>query len=906
MVAVPVPPPAPPQVPALTPEGALHLHPDVAAAHLQEPAAAAIAAAFALGAGAGLLHLGAAEVATVLPQPWAFWRDVAARFVAALRREAAEVAAGAGEVHAGEIGPRIPAEAPAWLAAAPPFPGAEYLDLDVLASLWQAMARAAAAAAGGDVAGWLQRQHPSWRAVGCVHLHLAEHRGDDARPFAFMATYTTQLAAGGRAQHLPLGRALQQASSSGDRRALLALLAPVQRAAEACPWLRQKLDDGELYRPARWSVAEACALLRDVPLLDAAGVVVKLPATWARGRPARAEVRVTVDARPGGLGVDALLDVDVALCVDGEALTAAECRALLASSAGLELVRGRWVEVDAARLQAALDHYQAAQQRADDEGLDFHAALRLLAGASARTAGPEALLAPAWSAVVAGPRLEAVLRELRDPDGAMAPLDPGPELRATLRPYQARGVAWLHLLARMGLGACLADDMGLGKTLQVLALLLVLRRQGVEGPALVVVPASLLGNWQSEAERFAPSLRVAVAHASARPERLWRPGTDGAAPDFVLTTYGTLLRDERLRARPWALCVLDEAQAIKNPSARQTRAVKAVAARARIAMTGTPVENRLADLWSLMDFLNPGLLGGAAEFTAFTKRLEAAEGGFAPLRRLTAPYLLRRRKTDKAVIADLPDKTELQTYCSLTRAQAAHYQAAVEALRERLANSDGVARRGAVLAALMRFKQICNHPSQWLGDGAYAPADSGKFARLCELAETIALRREKLLVFTQFREMTEPLSALLGGVFGQPGLVLHGGTAVRQRADLVARFQGDPELPFLVLSLKAGGTGLNLTAASHVVHFDRWWNPAVEDQATDRAFRIGQRRNVLVHKFVCRGTVEERIDRLIADKRALADDALGGGAEVALTELSDSDLLAMVALDLDAATAEAD
>ena len=374
----------------------------------------------------------------------------------------------------------------------------------------------------------------------------------------------------------------------------------------------------------------------------------------------------------------------------------------------------------------------------------------------------------------------------------------------------------------------------------------------------------------------------------------------------MLTTYGTLLRDERLRTTRWALCVLDEAQAIKNPGTRQTRAVKAVRADARVAMTGTPVENRLADLWSLMDFLDPGLLGNAGQFGKFVQRLDKAQRGYAPLRQLVAPYLLRRRKTDKAIVADLPDKTELQTYCALSRSQAAHYQQAVEALRETLANKDGIARRGAVLASLMRFKQICNHPSQWLGDGAWDAADSGKLQRLAEIAETVAQRREKMLVFTQFREATGPLAAHLGAVFGTPGLVLHGGTPVRKRSELVAQFQADPELPFLVLSLKAGGTGLNLTAAAHVVHFDRWWNPSVEDQATDRAYRIGQHRNVLVHKFVCRGTVEERIDALIASKRALADDALGGGGEALLTEMSDAELMAMVALDLDAALGAAD
>ena len=364
-----------------------------------------------------------------------------------------------------------------------------------------------------------------------------------------------------------------------------------------------------------------------------------------------------------------------------------------------------------------------------------------------------------------------------------------------------------------------------------------------------------------------------------------------------------LTRMESLRQRAWNVVILDEAQAIKNAGTRQARAVKELKAKARFALTGTPVENRAGDLWSIFDFLNPGLLGSASAFSKFIRgRGDSGQPDYGPLRALTRPYILRRLKTDKRVIADLPDKTEVRAWCSLTKAQAALYQKAVSELAEALEDADGIQRKGLVLAFIMRFKQICNHPSQWLGDGGYAPEASGKFARLRELAEEIAERQEKALVFTQFREITDPLLAFLGDVFRRPGLVLHGGTAVAQRRKLVEAFQRDDGPPFFLLTVKAGGSGLNLTQAAHVIHFDRWWNPAVENQATDRAFRIGQKQNVLVHKFVCRGTIEERIDAVIEDKKSLSAELLEGGGEKLLTEMSNNELLRFVALDLNRAT----
>jgi non-specific serine/threonine protein kinase len=546
------------------------------------------------------------------------------------------------------------------------------------------------------------------------------------------------------------------------------------------------------------------------------------------------------------------------------------------------------------------------QKQAREGGLGFGEAMRLLAGAQidGGAADGDGDARPEWSEVVAGKWLAERLDELRSPR-LRSEIDAGAGLRAELRPYQKLGAQWLWTLRGLELGGCLADDMGLGKTVQVLAVLSLARRNREEGTDLLVVPASIIDNWRLEIERFIPELKVLIAHPSRIPstELKQLPRSKVDAQDAVITTYGTVMRTDWIKTHPWRNVILDEAQAIKNPGARQTRAVKALESRWRLALTGTPVENRLGDLWSIFDFLNPGLLGSAKAFNGFCKSMAAGKhGGYARLRRLVQPYVLRRLKTDKSVIADLPDKTEVNAYCLLSRRQAALYQQSVNEMKKAIVELEGIERRGVVLAFLMRFKQICNHPSQWLGDGAYEPEDSGKLARLRELGESIAGRQDKLLVFSQFREMTEPLAGFLSGVFGRSGLVLHGGTPVKKRQELVESFQGNDRVPFMVLSLKAGGTGLNLTAASHVIHFDRWWNPAVENQATDRAYRIGQKKNVLVHKFICRGTVEERIDELIAGKQKLAGEILTAGAESALTEMSNEALLALVSLDLSSAT----
>ena len=855
--------------------------------------------AFALDWRAALFDL-AAEGAPASEAPSArYWRLYGARHLAALCHIPDQADAVATVPPAAE-------DAADWVMSAPPMRGGEYLKADALLRMWAQLddwARRAAAQAGG-LAALLGERAPNWRQVGRVCFRLAENRSDEERPFAFMATYASSFGASGRLQHLPLRRALEQYAGESGRPALVKLLSPVQCAADACGWVRDLVESGEIYQATAWSPERAYQLLLSAQELEDSGLSVQLPDWWRKR--ARPRMAVTIGKEPTVMGADALLDFKAEVALGDEALSPEELQSLLQGPDGLVMLKGQWVEVDRDKLREAIAHWESLRQDADG-AVSFMEGMRLLAGVPADL-GLDGEDEGDWVRVAPGEGLRGLLAKLREP-GALdpEPIDGG--LQAKLRPYQRTGVSWLRFLSTLGLGACLADDMGLGKTLQVLAMLLCARGGAADArPSLLVAPASLMSNWRQEAERFAPSLELRLLHPSEAKRQGWtdlKQAQQGLEKvDLAVTTYSMLSRLDWLADVDWRWVVIDEAQAIKNPASRQSRAVRRLKAQSRIALTGTPVENRLGDLWALFDFLNPGLLGSPRDFKRFTDQLERrADNPYAPLRSLVAPYILRRLKTDSSVISDLPDKTEVIRHCHLTKAQVPLYQQVVRSLQETLRNSDGggMARRGAVLNSLMALKQVCNHPSQASGDELYRPADSGKFLRLREICAELAERQERVLVFTQFKVIMEPLANCLADVFGRPGLMLHGSVPVAQRRSLVDQFQAEDGPPFLLLSLKAGGSGLNLTAASHVIHFDRWWNPAVENQATDRAFRIGQRRPVLVQKFLVPGTVEDRIEQMLDRKRALAEDVLAGG-EVNLTEMSDDALLEMVQLDVTQAT----
>jgi superfamily II DNA or RNA helicase len=869
-------------------------------------AAKRILEAFRIGRGHGVLQLAAGELGCDLHPTLSYWREIGQVLIARV--------CGAFDptdpTHSTSLVPELASdEMEAFLQSVPPMRGAEFITPALLLDLWnetgQALALEAVSFKEG-IKSYLEEQNSVWHVVGRVCFHLAENKRDPRYPFAFMATYVHKVSRHAQPQHLPLGRALEKYAGAKNRKTLLALLSPLSRAAEQSELIHELVDSGDVYHPLSWTPGEAHRFLCEVALYEQAGLVVRLPDWWSATRRPRPRVSVSVGGNaPSRLGMNALLDFDVKLTLDGEHLSEKEIKELLAASEGLVLLKGKWVEVDREKLSEVLDQWHEVQAQSQTGGVPFADAMRMLAGVPLAVGGEDVQhdARPEWSEVIPGPWLSSQLDALRSSE-LRAEIDSNAGLEAELRPYQKLGVQWLWTLRGLGLGGCLADDMGLGKTIQVLGVLSMSRRIKEKGTDLIVMPASLVDNWRLEIERFAPELKVLVAHpshiSSPKLKKVPKKHVDGH--DVVITTYGTVMRTEWMTSHVWRSVVLDEAQAIKNPAAKQSRSVKALDSKWRLALTGTPVENSLGDLWSIFDFLNPGLLGSAKAFNRLCKSMASGQHhGYAPLRKLMRPYILRRLKSDKSIISDLPDKTEINAYCSLSKQQAVLYEQSVEEMKTIIEKLDGIERRGAVLAFLMRFKQICNHPSQWLGDAGFELAESGKFLRLRELGMSIAARQDKVLVFTQFREMTKPLASVLAEVFGRSGLVLHGGTPVKKRQSLVQSFQEEERIPFMVLSLKAGGTGLNLTAASHVIHFDRWWNPAVENQATDRAFRIGQKKNVLVHKFICRGTVEERIDELITDKQKLSDEILSGGAESAMTELSNEELISLVSLDLESA-----
>lgn len=671
------------------------------------------------------------------------------------------------------------------------------------------------------------------------------------------------------------------------------LLMSLGQAAPICPPI-----EASLKAPAPSGVeldAEgALHFLQDsTPLLKQMGFDLLLPSWWT-GRGTKQRISLQAWAKKSALRggnrsmLDAVAPLEWKAALGEQEMTLKELMELARLKVPLVKIRGQWVHLNPEDVDAAI-RFLKSKPKSDASIRDL---IQMALGRAPVPAGLE------FSGVSADGWIGDLLDRLKG-NTAWSESDPPPQFKGTLRPYQARGYSWLAFLRQWGLGACLADDMGLGKTIQTLALIQRDWHENEKRPVLLVCPTSVVSNWQKEAQRFTPELPVMIHHGVTRKkgETFIDTVQDQA---IVLTSYALLHRDlEFFQKVRWNGVILDEAQNIKNPETKQAKAARALQAEYRVALTGTPVENNVGDLWSLMEFLNPGFLGTQTEFKRnFFVPIQALQdaGTIQKLKQITGPFILRRLKTDKTIISDLPEKMEMKVFCTLTKEQASLYTAVVQEAEQRLEEAEGIQRKGIVLATLSKLKQVCNHPAQFLGDRSEIGGRSGKLARLAEMVEELISVGDRALIFTQFTEMGDMLQRYLQEQFGQEVLFLHGGTTKKQRDRMVERFQQAEGPRLFLLSLKAGGTGLNLTRANHVFHFDRWWNPAVENQATDRAFRIGQTRNVQIHKFLCSGTLEERIDQMIESKKELAAGLVGTG-ESWLTKLSTRELKNLFTLD---------
>ena len=803
----------------------------------------------------------------------------------------------------GELSPLPGARLAALLEAMPPLAAGQVsagMLGEWLASLWPALQELARREC-CTPAEWLARLGEGWQQLGSICFHLAENAGEQAEsaPFAFLATYVHKVGQDGKARHMPLGHAAT--ALANDREALLALLRPLQAAAEKNPFLRGIINSQDIYKPCAWSARQAYAYLEALPVLEDAGIETRMVNLW-KSPPPRVELEVRAElqeSKPGAapaVNINSLLRFSPHIVLGDHQLTEEEWQALLAGDEGLVRFRGEWVRLDKEKLTRLLESWRQATRMAH-AGIPLLVGLRYLMGR--RSEALPALPAPENGMHTAlGARLALALSNLHFGDAAPQLPD---SLAHILRPYQRDGVRFLANVTESGFGACLADDMGLGKTLQVIAWLTHLQSRGAlgeegQGAALIIAPASLLTNWQQELARFAPQLRVITLHPYALNRQQAtllhsNPGWLLRHAHVALTTYGIATREEALAGIEYPALILDEAQAIKSTTSQRTRAILRLSSPRRVAITGTPVENSLTELRSIFEYLNPGLLGTEKEFNALVRDMG---NDYAPLRRLVRPFLLRRLKTDPALLPDLPPKSEQPAWCLLTPEQARLYAHEVENLRAVVAEPDPRTRLTLILPILGRLKQICNHPAQYLGESFYDPAASGKFVRLGHLARRICFAGEACLIFTQYRSIIPALHDFLEDIFGTPGLTLHGGTPIEERQRLVESFQAQGGPPFIILSLKAAGTGLTLTRARHVIHFDRWWNPAVENQASDRAHRLGQTQPVIIHPLICKGTIEENIHNMLRRKTAMADALLAGGLEKLLLHLSAEELLQII------------
>lgn len=714
---------------------------------------------------------------------------------------------------------------------------------------------------------FLASRSPNLVIPSRVYFHLVENKQRDQYPFAFLATYTVRI--NGSASHAPLKNALSEMKS---KRELSGLIKSINEISEHSSFIKHLLDSGDIFYPIKFSDDEAYCFLKEVSLYEHYGVICRIPAWYNdSSNSIKVDLNEKKQYQQFFFNKSIINSFTPQMIYHGIPISVEEARQMLSRKEGLEQIKGRWVENNHQQLEEMLEEYEALV----GGGTTILDIIRNKSGfvRSSRS-----------SVKIDFSREDFVEQFFKDAITSVETVPVPEAFSKILRHYQKDAFDWLYALKRLGMGACLADDMGLGKTVEVLAFLKKLQNEGASH-VLIIVPATLVDNWRHEVAKFSPDMDPFVLRGYNEPT--------GTATFSYLTicTYQTAIKSDYISRVKWDAVILDEAQAIKNFYTAQAKKVKSLSADMRIAMTGTPIENNLVELWSIFDFINPGLLGNRQEFIALYKRLKARPDGYRDLKTLINPFVLRRVKNDKAIISDLPEKNEVDVTITLTKEQIVLYKKVVDAMNASIHRlHDRREEKIIVMTSLMKLKQVCNHPSQYYGDSYYDPQLSGKFVELKRICETISEKNEKVLVFTQFKEIIPALNELLEGVFFQKGFCIDGNTSMKKRDEYVQSFQAG-KAPYMILSLKTAGVGLNLTAAQNVIHFDRWWNPAVENQATDRTYRIGQQNNVTVYKFISANTIEEVISNMLVSKQALADLMINDLDGNILSKLSTEELL---------------
>ena len=715
---------------------------------------------------------------------------------------------------------------------------------------------------------------PSFNVADRTYFHLVE-TNEEKYPFGFFTSYTTLI--NNKVKHMPLSYALEE--FKGKDKQLLHLLSVIFKASSKSKLLSNLIEEGQLFNPTYLKTDEAYDLLKNSQYFKECGIGFRFPSWWKKKN--KIHTSATIGNKMNrGISMKYLLSVDLNFVLENQTLSEKEIKELLEFEEGLINFKGKWIEIDHKALKKLLDSYKKFEEEYGN-GINFKDYLKLQKQDNNE---------------------EEILDELEFNNGMWLEefkshtqkncetLPLSNNFNGILRKYQKDGYYWLNQMMSLGFGSCLADDMGLGKTVQILALISSLFDKNKIKNVLLVVPASLVGNWIAEKDKFTPSISIFVLKDK---EELLKE-MDYSKKGLYITTYSMVDLRESIINQKWDVVILDEAQAIKNSNTKQSKAIKSLNCNNRIVMTGTPIENSLMDIWSLFDFINPGLLGNKNEFKKIISKTKDNPKIYSSLRTVMEPFILRRLKTDRTIIKDLPKKIESDYYVELSKKQVLIYKKLNEQIEKSLLENEGIAKKGLILSSILKSKQICNHPSQFLKDDSFKEKDSGKFLALRQIVETVKEKKEKVLVFTQYKAMVKPLEQYLSSIFESEGLSIDGSVNSNERTKRVNSFNNDGNYPFMVITIKAGGTGLNLTSANHVIHFDRWWNPSVENQATDRAFRIGQKKVVNVYKFICSGTIEDKINEIILSKKELSTKIIGGGEESTvswITQMDNSELL---------------